>query len=103
MKQLESKTNSLDERNKTYFYPLWCGFISDCTINHECIRTNSGVSEDSIQFNNELLRNRSFLKATRHGNYFKCDKIFNHTMTPKLNYILNFFTTSSTNIFKCNK
>ena len=85
MKQLESKTNCLDEHNKIYFHPLLRGFISDCTINHECMRTNSGVSEDSIQFNNELLRNRSFLKATRHGNSFQCDKIFNHTMTPSFN------------------
>ena len=41
------------------------------------MRTDSMKSEESIQFNNGLLRNSSFLKATRFGNLIKFHDVNN--------------------------
>ena len=41
--------------------------ISGCSIKHEYKCEDSIQSDGSIQFNNGLIRNRSFLKATRFG------------------------------------
>ena len=54
-------------------------FISDSGFKHEfssIFMTELGQeyagenSDGSIELNNELLRNRSFLRATKHGNFF---------------------------------
>ena len=50
------------------FFCVW--IFADISRQHEYTREDSQLSDGSIQFNSGLIRNRSFLTATRFGNVF---------------------------------